>query len=811
MKKEKVKKAKKWNSKKRSLIEQGLDFYKIDDGVVYHEDLKRISLIFTISANNLDLMSYYDITNLISSLASNLDSANIKPSFYIQDGVFDIDDNIELYKKASTESNKFEFRRRVIDETIEMLKRKKIRVNKKCSYMIVPVAEEQYKAIEIDELINKSLKDFKDSLSLNIATREEIKQMFAIYGSRLFQQNFPDSEIDFEEEKISLIENRKIAYEYRQLPHIYNFKDLITPISIRFLSDMFHLGGVYSKMYSINSFLATTDSTNLLSELSSIRGVTTKIYLEEMNSKKFNDLLRTHQNSNISSVNHDDILDTVDYNIELENIKETYLRTRKEKRKAYYISIYFQISGKTMKEYLDIKNEFESKASDVNITLDPLETLQKEAYISLAPTGKNIIGKYTKQNIPSDSIANLYPFKETNLLDKEGLYIGEVVGNKQLMLFDPFNKSATRPNQSVLVVGTSGAGKTVLIMKILENLLIQGAYVRNIDIEGVYNRFFEALGGININVAGNSEFCINPLEIRASKEISVGIVEDYISVVRDFIGTYKPNWSEELLDIFEIFLTKAYHLKNINSDTDISLLDHEDYPLLEDVQKLLVQAYEEEKESNKREKLDQLITGLTSAVSGADSKIFNRYTNLGGISIEEHRFINFDMSDIQSSALSRKLAQWMNILTFNAQFIDANLSRKKRIALCIDEVHTILKENYLMLVERLGHFERTFRKREAAFIKGTQTLDEVFTKNEVLADKVNVLFSQPTYKFLFHLGDIDYDQPKKLLNLKDSEITEIKKARVGECLLRVGKETYNLAVDLPRWYTQVKSDIEKKH
>lgn len=74
--------------------------------------------------------------------------------------------------------------------------------------------------------------------------------------------------------------------------------------------------------------------------------------------------------------------------------------------------------------------------------------------------------------------------------------------------------------------------------------------------------------------------------------------------------------------------------------------------------------------------------------------------------------------------------------------------------------------------------------------------------------KFNVLFSQPTYKFLFHLGDIDYDQPKKLLNLKDSEIAEIKKARVGECLLRVGKETYNLAVDLPRWYAQVKLDFE---
>lgn len=67
--------------------------------------------------------------------------------------------------------------------------------------------------------------------------------------------------------------------------------------------------------------------------------------------------------------------------------------------------------------------------------------------------------------------------------------------------------------------------------------------------------------------------------------------------------------------------------------------------------------------------------------------------------------------------------------------------------------------------------------------------------------KFNVLFSQPTYKFLFHLGDIDYDQPKKLLNLKDSEIAEIKKARVG-------KETYNLAVDLPRWYAQVKLDFE---
>ncbi len=662
------------------------------------------------------------------------------------------------------------------------------------------------KNIDVEAFKGKIFTAFKDSLDLVEVDREELKQMLAIFGNRIFSEQLPDTELEFvEEEEELLLKKKKRSYEYEQLPGIYNFKDLIVPMTCKWNSDRMQMGKNFHKIYAVKSFLGSTKELNLLSEISTLKGVTTTIYLEELLTKEYKRALKLDLKAKNSTGG--DELDQIDLNEEKNVSKGSYHRLRRSKQNLYYLSVYFMLSAPTEKLLEELEDQFLLAIDNVDITLDPLTAYQKEGFQCVNPLGSNLLGKWVKQNIPSESVANLYPFSESSLLDPTGLPIGTIYNKQDVLLFDPF---ISRGNKNILVLGHSGIGKSVLIMKVLENEVYQGSMIRNIDIEGTYGLFFKKLGGLNIDVTGNNEYHINPLQIRTPDVVKNGIVSDFISEVRKWISIYKNSWTEDTLDLFERYLTRTYNKKGFtNNLSSLAGFTNTDYPLLGDVYQEIEDELKQNEENrflseSMKESLEKMLLGLESAVKGSDAKLFNQYTYLGNI--ENLQMINFDMRDLMDSSLNRKLAQWSNVFSYISQAVNRNMDQSQRIVVSIDELHEFLKREYLPLVDIINSYERRFRKQNACLLTGTQTLDEVDVKDDVMAPKVNPLLSQPTYKFLFNLGDINYDIPQKLLNLKDIEIKKLKEKRKGVCLLKINKNTYYVNVDMPAWYETVKAD-----
>ena len=135
--------------------------------------------------------------------------------------------------------------------------------------------------------------------------------------------------------------------------------------------------------------------------------------------------------------------------------------------------------------------------------------------------------------------------------------MGNVVDSKLMMLFDPFAYRGS--NYNMLILGMTGLGKTVLMMLLLQICACKHYYIRNIDFEGVYVDFFKKIGGINVDVSGGNEFCINPLQIRIPDEVKTTLVADYISEVVKWMSVYKPSWSHDDLDLFQYCLKKTYY------------------------------------------------------------------------------------------------------------------------------------------------------------------------------------------------------------------------------------------------------------
>lgn len=815
-KKKKTKKEKRNQAKKEKNMQEFFPFKRIENSYIEMEN-EDLLIFMKIRANFLDLLSRDEISKIIREYAKDIDRDKFHISYFIQDGSFNINHNINHVKKTKEKQNVY-FLKNLLDQEADLLKSKQDEANKKVYFLRIMIEKGSRRQVKIEDIIQRTKEVYRDSLNPEICSKEDIKYMLAVFGNRIFSEELPDSELKIETEikKRGLLVKKKQTFEDLHLPGIYNFKDMITPITTNFTPSEGKIGANIIKTYVVSSFLGSTKETNLLAKVCNIAGVTTTIYVESLPLRKFKSNMRQEMKSQHSAIKDD--VDIMDYQYETQNMSDAYKKSLNENQSMYYISVYFMLTAKTREEFIEIENRFLDEIDSVSITLDDMKARQKESYMSVNPVGKNMLGKWIKQNVPSISLANLYPFNEPSLLDPEGLYIGHIVDRQNPTLFSPFTERGS--NNNILILGQSGSGKTILLMLLLQNAATMNAYIRNIDFEGTQRKFIEKLGGINIDIAGGDEFAINILQVRIPDEIKIGILDDYIGEVKNWARIYKPSWSDNLLDLFEEFLKRAYAEKHITNQTDFSRLKNTDYPILGDVYAQVIkewETYDEASSLASKEELRVLLLGLKSAVDGADSYIFNRYTYLGEMfEIDDYNVdvfqkvhvINFDFSRMMNSDKPRKLAQWSNIFTFITQFVNNNMSTRDDIIVSMDEMHEMLHKENMPIINIISSYERRFRKYNSCFLKATQTIDEVDSRDPELESKVKPLFSQSAIKFLFHLGDTDYEQPKKLLSLTDSEIKKLQESRQGKCLMRVNHSLFDLDVFMPEWFSEVKADVK---
>lgn len=802
--KKQQKKKKKGNVK---YMQDFLGFRSIQDSTIYMED-GRVFIFLKIKGNNLNFMSEVDTNALHKELSKEFNRLKFKLSFFMQDALVDIKDNVNFLQKQSGASP-FNFIRRLTTEIVQYLNSQKKDAVKKSAFIRIKLYQKDLQGLDVEEITNATVRLFKDTLSPIRTKTEELKQMLAIFSLRLFSDNLPDTEYETVEDYESyLFVKKEKKKKSMRLPGIYTFKDMIAPATASFRPSDATIGSMHVKSYGVSSFLMSTSEKNILSAISTMKGITTSLHLEKLPLSKYRANMKIDMKSKRATSGGDE-LEAIDADLEKGNIISSYKRIKEDKDEMYYVTVTFTLFAKSKQELEELEAKFKEEADTVGLTVDPLQAMQRDAYETVNPIGTNKLDKYIKQNIPSKSVANLYPFNDPSVIDRHGLPIGNITDRKELVLFDAFENRGA--NLNILILGYSGVGKTVILWLLLQNALLSGAYIRNIDVEGICVDFTKQLGGINMNMAGNNEYCINPLQIRIPDEVTNGIVDDYISEVKNFIRIYKPDWTGRVLDLFEYFLTKTYESKKIFNSSDLKLLKPEDYPLFSD----LVEIVKHEKLNitdnslGTVEDYDEIILGLYSCTEGADRKLFNRYTNLGGI--DDIQLINFDLSEMLNSDLNRRLAQWSNVFTYIGQFVNGNMNRSKRIMVGIDELHTFLKKRYLSIVEILEVYERRFRKYNASFIKATQTAEELDNDDNEMKDKVKTLFSQPSVKFMFHLGDINYEMVQNMMSLKDVEVEKLKEKRQGACLMRINDVVYDLTVQMPEWFREVKHDAKEQH
>lgn len=571
-----------------------------------------------------------------------------------------------------------------------------------------------------------------------------------------------------------------------------DFIDMILPSTLKFFTDYYISGNTYRSVWAVRQYPSTTSEQALLRHLGEKDGVTLRIYTRQVTLAEERKMLENATNKNRMEQNSStDLQQSVTAESNLQNVTDLVVNMHRNKEILLHTAVYIELIANSLDELKMLQTEVQTELMRSKINMDKLLLRQKEGFMCVMPNGENVFREQFERALPSESVANLYPFAYSGKTDTNGFYLGRDKYGSNIIV--DFNKRADdKTNANIAILGNSGQGKSYLLKLILTNFRESGMNIICLDPEHEYIELTKNLGGCFIDLLGG-EYIINVLEPKAwddgAGKKSSSKLSQHISFLRDFFRVYK-DFSDKHIDTIEIMLQKLYAKWEITDKTKFNRLKSTDYPTLKDLYELIEQEYEaisvEERELYTKEILQEILLGLNSLCVGAESKFFVGHTN-----ITDSKFVTFGVKGMLQSSKNVKDALLFNILSYMS---DKLLTEGNTVA-SLDEFYLFLSN--LTAVEYIRNFMKRVRKKNSAVIIASQNLEDF--NIEGIREYTKPLFSIPTHLFIFNAGNIDSKFYIETLQLEENEYNLVKYPQRGVCLYKCGNERYNLVVSAPEY------------
>ncbi len=273
----------------------------------------------------------------------------------------------------------------------------------------------------------------------------------------------------------------------------------------------------------IKNFPTSVSASHILSAVSKIKSTTFSMRFVPLLEHKAEALINNQFNNKTAKRrNSKKVTEKIDAETDEQNIEQFYRDLQEGQNKIFLTNIFIEFYAENEKELINLERKIKNVLSGNKITYDVLRFEQKEGFIGVSPLGKDLFTE-SANNIPSNTLAQLYPFSFSNRNDENGLFLGETVDGGYVFLdFDLRSEEITNGNFSI--VGVSGQGKTWLMKKINSQMIFSKHSVFILDPDKDYVELIRALGGTVVNCASGS-IKLNVFEVRkimADYEINLG-------------------------------------------------------------------------------------------------------------------------------------------------------------------------------------------------------------------------------------------------------------------------------------------------
>ena len=341
---------------------------------------------------------------------------------------------------------------------------------------------------------------------------------------------------------------------------------------------------------------------------------------------------------------------------------------------------------------LDTKTIFmaaEAKSSQMGV----LRFLQRAGLSTALPIGIRLIDAF--RTMTTESAAAFMPFKAQEIQESGGIYFGENAVSRNLIFVNLNNLM----NQSMMLLGTPGAGKSFMAKLVITFLILfTDADILILDPEGEYTPLVRALNGEVCRLAVGGKDYLNAMDV----DEGYG-EDDPVAMKSQFIMTLINQ-----LDKREI------------GPKHKSVIDRCVGNVLREAEKngttpTLSTLRDELKKHDEKEAQDLYLT-LELYTEGSIS-IFSHETNVD----TNNRLLSFDIHDLGEDM---QCPGYVSILDYMMNRVNRNFRKGKRTYIFVDEFHVVLKNEF----SSKFFFDawRQFRKRNAAPCAITQNVDTLF-------------------------------------------------------------------------------------
>ena len=577
-----------------------------------------------------------------------------------------------------------------------------------------------------------------------------------------------------------------------------NIKSELAPKGMKFDVTDFMISGKYCTIFTIVSFPKYI-APGYLSDLSNIAGVKVVAKhiplefstMQKMINKEIADLKQRYQNEKDRTIQE---RIRQDY----ESLEQFVQMLAATQSRVFDFQLHLMVMG-------DSKEDLENKKMNVRSFLDamgmqgiPLMFEQEKVLKSILPIfPKQDIEERIGTPIPSPTIAAMYPFIFDSVKDVGNSTLFGVDYSGGVVLFNQFlyqvKKEHNRNNGNMIILGTSGSGKSTAAKLLLRSHIRNGYKVVAIDPEGELEDMARFLNGDFIDLGKGGQFgMINPLEVvmdADEEDIAQGlgytILTRAIQSQKAFMKYYSPDIEEDVLTMFSEVLQDTYRRFKIDFNTDFSKLTSNDYPTFDDlyatIRGRLLSMPDKTRERDVLERLELKIRPFTNELR----YYFNGHTTLNINS----DFIVFNIRDLMNSDDNIRNAVFFNILKYAWGLC---LDKTVTSVLSVDEAHVLLSSRNELGAEFLAQIQRRSRKYNSGTIIITQQPTDFAAPNLIMHGKA--IFDNASYYLVMGLKKQAVEDLSKLIDLNESEKNSIKGYNQGEALFVCGSRRMQINI-----------------
>lgn len=576
------------------------------------------------------------------------------------------------------------------------------------------------------------------------------------------------------------------------------FKSQIAPKGLQFNPSDFFISDKYATLLTVVSYPKFI-SPGYLSTLTTMAGIKVVIKhipvpfstISKMLNKQIAELKANYQNEKDRTIQER-------IRIDYESLEYFVSMLASSQSRIFDFQMHIMVTANT-------KEELEMKKTNVKNYLDAMELRAVSLRFEQEKVLKSILPIFPKQDIedrigtpiPSITMAAMYPFIFDSIKDPGLSTLLGVDFSGGVILFNQFlykiKKENNRNNANMILLGTSGSGKSTAAKLLLRGHIRNGCQIVAIDPEDEIGEMARTYGGDTIDLGKGGEYgMINPLQIvidADEDEIKQGlgytVLTRTLQFLKAFMKYYDPSIEEDVLTLFTEVVQATYKRFGIDFDKDFYNYGPNDYPTFSDVYEtikaILMSMPEHTHERDIMERLELKIRPFTNELK----YYFNGHTTIQ----HDSDFIVFNIKELMNTESNIKNALFFNILKYAWGLC---LDKDVDTVFMIDEAHVLLGDHNALGADFLAQVQRRARKYNTGSIIITQQPSD-FAAPEVLMQG-KAIFDNASYYLVMGLKKQAVEDLSKLIDLNDNEAESIKQYSQGEALFVCGNRRMRMSV-----------------